>query len=492
MPKPYIKPWPNDKSKGDWYIKVKIGSRWHPVALQLRAPENKREASARAADLQSEIRLGALTSRTLSWLGERSAATISRMIQSSKVAPDGGSPADWASAQAGYMKAHEEKDRIPVLKGKLRSIERTRRTRDWITKNFINWLAARREPFPPRRRMTSIICDYVDDRKTQTSKITDKPISGVTIEGEMVYVCGFAKWLHRKGLCDAIDRDEIREHQPILTGDGLTLPPWERDLEIIGTLHDNRRNFGPPPGYFRGNWSMWLMFLLVRGLGCRPSEAMTLTWDTVDLERGIVRFMLPKEMAKSKNRRRPVSPWRDVPILLEWVREGLIEAKEQFESKKLKERGRPSCPAVAITDRGNYWTEDAYLNRQRRRTFKRLGLPNSYRFKHAQKSFIDQMVHTGFPFHVIAAFTGHSPEVQRQFYCPTSTYLALDGVRDYGRFGVLSDRGRAILDLCYRGLDSSAQYQATVAKGARDPVAGGHTMSHPDMPQDSTKEGFTP
>jgi len=112
-----------------------------------------------------------------------------------------------------------------------------------------------------------------------------------------------------------------------------------------------------------------------------------------------------------------------------------------------------------------------------------LGIPSTYRFKHAQKCFIEQMVHAGFPFHVVAAFTGHSPETQRQYYCPTNTYLALDGVREYGEFGVLSERGRAILNLCYRGMEGSAQYQATVAKGAQDSVTGGHTLPRPDMPQ---------
>ena len=85
--------------------------------------------------------------------------------------------------------------------------------------------------------------------------------------------------------------------------------------------------------------SAWPVVLLIRGLGCRPSEATALSWSTVDLPNNRVRFI------HSKN-----SKSRTVPIVLEWVRVGLEELHEKM--------GRPSTGAVCLNYKGKFWKYD--------------------------------------------------------------------------------------------------------------------------------------
>jgi integrase len=508
MAKPYFKPWPNDANKGDWYVKVKIGAKWHPVSLQLSAGTrkdllNKREAQARAAALQSEINLGELTPRTTEWLGARATETIRRKLRMGELSHGSDAPADWWSAHVGYMKAHEEKDRVPEMKGKLAFPSLTRETRTHVTSKFVEWVIQNGEAFPPRRPMVRIICDWVDWRKAQISQLTGKLISPITIESELVYITTLANWLARRGIVAPISRahrDEIREHQPNLTGQGVIIPTWEEDVAITKTLYDNRFQWGPYPYRERGKWAMWLVYLLVRGLGCRTYEALTLTWDTVDLERDVVRFMLPKELSKHKNRRRPSAPWRDVPILLKWCRDGLIEAKEEWQKvhDRRAKQGKRMTNAVCFNLQGGHWQKPHNMHKQRRITFERLGLPEGFRFGMARKCFIDQAYWMGFPFEVIASFTGHGVDVQRTHYCRQDIFLGIDPDRDYGYFGELTDSGKYRLWfnaarmaklLQYQGgpvpynEGGLPQYQGSVPNWAPKAVMEGHTSSQADTPQ---------
>jgi integrase len=508
MAKPYFKPWPNDPERGDWYARVKVGDKWHSVSLRLthgtkKQQLNKREAQTRSAALQTEIEMGELTPRTTQWLGGRATETIRRKLRLGELTPGADTPADWRSAHAGYLKAHEEKDRVPEMKGKLSLPAQTGPARQYVTGKFIDWVIESKETFPPRRPIHQIVCDWVDWRKTRISQLTGKPISPITVESELIYIVTLINWIARRGVVAPITkalREEIREHQPNLTGQGVIVPTWEEDVAITKKLHDNRLNWGPYPYRERGNWAMWLVYLLVRGLGCRTYEAISLTWDTVDLKRDVVRFMLPKELAKHKNRRRPAAPWRDVPILLQWCRDGLIEARERWEvvRDKRAKQGKPMTDAVCFNLQGGHWSKPHNMHKQRRITFARLGLPDGFRFGMARKCFIDQAYWMGYPFEAIASFTGHGEDVQRDYYCRQDMFLGDDEERDYGSFGDLTESGKRRLLLNVGRVARLLQYQATpvaslgetvsqyqepVTKQASNGVAGGHPLSHTVMPE---------
>jgi integrase len=160
---------------------------------------------------------------------------------------------------------------------------------------------------------------------------------------------------------------------------------------------------------------------VIRGLGCRPSEATSLSWETVDLEKNTVKFI------RSKNKRN-----RRVPILFDWVKEGLEEAWERA--------GRPSSGPVCTTWAGKIWSHDTSAANLIQRVCLHNGL-NVYHLKVAQKLFIAHVVQLGFPPHVVAHWTDHSLNVQEKHYHHGDGYLPPEDGWDYAEFGKLSEYG---------------------------------------------------
>jgi integrase len=167
--------------------------------------------------------------------------------------------------------------------------------------------------------------------------------------------------------------------------------------------------------------------VLVRGLGCRPSEALSLSWDTVFLDPGFekVRFL------DTKDGRKTGRPHRTAPVLFEWVRQTLVEMKERH--------GRPGGP-VCPNFNGKPFQDDSSHSQMIRDILRREGRP-AYTLKKMQKYYITQLIQAGFPPHVVAFWTGHTLTVQERHYIEENAYLP-QAERDYGELSVLSSHGK--------------------------------------------------
>src|SRR4051794_10841058 len=100
------------------------------------------------------------------------------------------------------------------------------------------------------------------------------------------YLCGWGDWLSSRNLCEKPNRPLILEGVPERIPPNVTLPSWRDDVDAIRYYHSKRNEpvvgstWRKPKGYH----SIWSLILVVRGLGCRPSEATRLTWDSVNLK----------------------------------------------------------------------------------------------------------------------------------------------------------------------------------------------------------------
>src|SRR5262249_37521399 len=114
--------------------------------------------------------------------------------------------------------------------------------------------------------------------------------------------------------------------------------------QVMKTLYEHRHD---SPGV----WSAWGLFLVVRGLGCRPDEAIHLSWESVDFEHETVRFM------DSKENRTKVRKPRTVPILFICVRDGLPEQREDYERREAKVMAHAEYhePPVCLTRMNSYF-----------------------------------------------------------------------------------------------------------------------------------------
>lgn len=424
----FQKPDPKDASIRRWMGKVKIGSSWKSVSLRLRAvPGTKREAQQRVDTLQVEIQAGVLSASTRSWLGPTSAAKLVGDIGRGSQGLSSDSPQSWAAAREGWLKANEAKDHRSVPSGRVKSSNTTGRSRRYKTKMFVDWLLANEVPFL-KDSFTTTARRYLEHRRA-------KGVAASTLwNGDLATVCAMGEWMATRGICGPIDRDAIKEVMPPRPVVEINLPSWEEDLDMIRFYHSIRR-----PGEWskdlesgKGSWmrrastmSAWPVVLIVRGLGCRPSEATALSWETVDLAGNRVRFI------HSKNGRS-----RTVPIVLEWVRVGLEELWEM--------RGRPAKGAVCLNYKGKFWRYDMGVADLVNQISERYGRKH-IQLKQMEKLQIAQLIRLGFPPHVVAHWSDHSLSVQERHYYEGDSYLPPEDGYDYGPFGVLSEYGRRVL-----------------------------------------------
>jgi integrase len=169
----------------------------------------------------------------------------------------------------------------------------------------------------------------------------------------------------------------------------------------------------------------WAVVLIVRGLGCRPSEATALSWETLDLANNKVRFI------HSKNGKS-----RTVPILLQWVKDGLEELWEL--------RGKPHSGAVCLNYEGKVWKDDTNVSD----LFRRIALTHKrtlIHLKDMEKLQIAQLIRLGFPPHVVAHWSDHTLSVQERHYYEGDSYLPPEDGYDFAEFGALSEYGKRVL-----------------------------------------------
>lgn len=400
-----------------WYAKVKIASKHVPVSLHLLAPENKRLARDRANRLQAECDLGTISPATREWLGERAAQRLAGLVRPGGKAPTAPGKLDWQDAKDRYLAAMAPQDTRGHVKGKaVADEEHTKFNRTNTLKLFIQWANAEHLRFNASG-MSDALGRYLVHRLDTVSPNTVR-------NSDFPYLAHWSDWLARNGLATPIDRKAILEQIPPRITPETILPPWETDLKAIRYFHARRD--APIAGSTwriqRGLHAAWGLILLVRGLGCRPSEAISLDWSTVDLDTGRIRFLRSK-----------TGGHRVVPILYAWVADGLAELAER----------NGTVGAVCLSAVGTPYPRETIAAGLIRRTCQAANpkLP-VYHLKVAQKLWIRQTIVAGFPPHVVALWADHSLSMQERHYAGAAGYLPPDETENYAEFAALTELGQ--------------------------------------------------
>lgn len=415
-----------------WMARIKIGNKTTTVSLRLKVPGTKRLAETRASTLQTECMAGSLSSATESWIGQPTTAKLNKLIAQARLDIKSVGTDSWDAAYKGYIKSCEARDTKTPIPGTARTVERTKKVRMEKIRQISTWLQSINEPFM-KRPFTNILIEWIEKRKT------DGNSPNTIWSGDYTYGVLWGDWMHRKGLCERPDRESIREHVPPKGTPIIILPSITQDADTIRFFRDNRNlkvyKESPQDNKVDGRgktglnhraskryMSAWTLALLVRGLGCRPSEATALTWRTVANDLKTVTFISTKTGIA-----------REVPILFEWVSEGLAELKQIH-----KDDG-PVCRSTM----GVAWRSDSSIAYCWREILLAHGM-EKYTLKKAQKLFIGQAIKMGFPPHVVAKWTGHTLSIQERHYCEDKSYLPNREGDSYGDIGKLSVWGEEV------------------------------------------------
>ncbi len=395
----YEKPDQKNAKIRRWYVALNLGGSRVAVSLRLISNGSRRLAERRASSLQEDCDAGMLQDCNIAWLGGSTVNRISALL--------GVQDQDTHACRDivdRYISVIGIKDtRKPVL-GKLNSPERTKKTRRNVLLRFARWAGDR-----DISDIEGLIGAYLSDEISRGSA------TGY-IRHAMAYLLLLGEWAAEQGWCDTPSRKKIGRLVPDMKPPEVRLADWKDDLNALRSLSVAR--LAAPIC-----WAAWCQVVVVRGLGCRPSEAYSLSWDTVTLTPGAetVRFLDPKDG-------RP----RVVPVLFEWTRLALCDMKR-------KTVGKAVCPNT----QGRPWKDDAAPTRAVKTTAERCGL-GGYRLKQAQKLAIRQMIQVGLPPHVVAFWTGHTLSTQEKHYLQEDAYLPGEN-KDYAEYGVLSEHGKKAL-----------------------------------------------
>lgn len=424
----------SDPSNGTerWMARIKIGGETTAVSLRLKVPGTKRLAEARANTLQLECEAGALSSATEQWMGHGTTARLNTLIAQAKLDIKSVGTDSWDAAYKAYIKSCEAKDTKTPIPNTARTVERTKKVRMEKVRQIAGWLQSNGEPFM-KRPFTSILIDWIEHRKIQGCT------PNTLWAGDYTYGVLWGDWMHRRGLCERPDRERIREHVPPKSLPIILLPSPTEDADAIrffrdhrnhqvfkevgdGDFDDNRGRVGLNYRATKRYMSAWTLALLIRGLGCRPSEATALTWQTVAKDLKTVTFISTK-----------TNVTREVPVLFQWVSDGLTELRE------LHGNSGPVCRSSM----GRAWSSDSSIAYCWREILESHGM-GKYTLKKAQKLYIGQTIKLGFPPHVVAKWTGHTLTVQERHYCEDKSYLPSREGDQYGDIGTLSAWGEEV------------------------------------------------
>src|SRR5689334_6772567 len=135
----YEKPSPGGK-RVFWGSRIKVGSEWLFVALQMEVCDNKRDAQRRADALEREAQTGRLTEASLEWMGQRAFTNLQLKIGKLGARRTADTSIDsWGSAWEAYLGSREAKDTRGVPQGKAKAESKTKVSLRYCTKMFKEW-----------------------------------------------------------------------------------------------------------------------------------------------------------------------------------------------------------------------------------------------------------------------------------------------------------------------------------------------------------------
>lgn len=411
-----------DPSSGQsrWYARLKVGGKLETISLRLVEDGNKRLAERRAQKLQFEADAGSLSEETRIWLGT-SAVRLSTLVarSSAEIKTDAVGVEGWLAAFDSHLKAMETKDTKRHVPGKAaKDEEYTLIQRMMTLRRFVRWTEDNKIKFHAAT-FTDTMIDFLRWRGTTVGP-------GTLWTKDYSYLCSWGDWMAKRGLCERPNRDRVKESLPQKIAPNIKLIGWREDLESLRYFRDNRikswkgRNHHAGRGWF----SLWSLVAIVRGTGCRPSEATRLTWQTVDLEGGKIRFLKSKTGGN-----------RTVPILYQWLHDAMVEIRD------LTGDTGPVCKTVYGTPFLKLASACALMNR-----FSSKCGRTTYHLKMAQKLQLNHLIRMGFPPHVISKWSDHSLSMQERHYMEEQAYFPPDAAEDYEEFGVLTPFGQKVKD----------------------------------------------
>ena len=432
---------PSDPTRGIWQCKVKLPDKSrHAVSLGVPWPGNVREATDRAAELQREVDDGRLI-EVLKWLGEGAIGSLRIKLGLKVVERDDaiktiyGEPKTWLEARSAWLSTYPDRK---VVSGKVHDADFTRKGYESRTRIFCKWADESGIEFKGKSATTVTIL-FLRDRRAGESVASKAGVSLGSLDNDVRVLHTWFGWLHRKGWYDHMDKDTVYDDE-VFGGDDDAgenfVPDWQVDLATLQKMHESR--FSNDAAF-----SAWRLFVLVRGLGCRPKEAFTLSWDTVQVDEGVVTFKNTKEeklKSKRRGRSRRAVKDRPVPIVFQWVQDALNE---------IKALGAKRGTAVAVNTDGSFHRGSGQASNAFGRQLRVLGLKRpGYNLKACQRAALNHLEQILPPW-VVARIAGHSLDIHMQHYSVNNSHMPAQKGRDYGQFERLS---RA-------GLEMAAKYQ---------------------------------
>src|SRR5262249_12307517 len=137
-----------------------------------------------------------------------------------------GSPDSWAAAGLAWRKACEARDTRHVPEGRVKAEEKTKKSRKYKIKCFLDWAKKNGIPFL-KAPFTETAIRYINQRKAEG-------ISANTIwNADYSTVCTFGEWMASKRICEPVNRDAIREVMPARPDVEISLPTWRDDLDNL-------------------------------------------------------------------------------------------------------------------------------------------------------------------------------------------------------------------------------------------------------------------
>lgn len=402
------------KGTGFWYVKVVLGRDVKPVETStgLSANGNIRIAHKRRKELERDIEVGRLSAETSAWLSKTAANQIERYLACKR----GHRAIDWSGAMSRYLAARTYKDIRPAPNGKINTSNVAAVRRAYLIGKFVTYMI--------RVHGDEVIRSVVDQAIIEYLSVELQRVKPITIwNGDLPFVLAFIDWMAASGHCDPPDRKAIKSSVPPAADITVKIHSVALDLAAHRKLQEQ------PVTPLA--WAVWCLFVIVRGVGCRPNEAISLSWDTVDLTPGFerIKFLDTKEVRNTS------VTYRTAPILHQWV----LDAVHKM-NKAHGGQGLPVCPKIT----GGPWFRQTYATSTVARAFDGIGL-GGYTLKPAQKSFIMQLLWQGFPPHAVARWTGHTLSMQERHYMEEDAYLP-GPERDYAEMAPLSDHGVAALE----------------------------------------------
>jgi len=319
-----------------WWVKIYLDGRPVWRSLRLRTSEtSKRQAQQAAYELERRLKAG------------KGLLNLPRL--------------DWIAAAEQYLNYFRSKDQYRP---------RTYESRKQKIEAWLQFVGPRNIVPQNEASARQQVIDYL------RSRLRDR--SAATVNADRRYLHHFFGWLMRAGV--------VPWQQNPASASLIEVPKPERRVPEVLTPDEDRLLAG-----ILRDTGLWRHYCLMRFAGLRTTEMLSLQWESVDLDQGILRILRTKTHED-----------RIVPISGDLVEE--IATWER--------RG----PYVAPSPMGKFWLRRNFL-RKWRTVVKRAGLPAKMERPYIlRRTCISRALEAGMPPQIAAKIFGHTVATMMRYY----------------------------------------------------------------------------